>query len=870
MERKLTLVCASAGFGKTTLVSEWVKSCGRPAAWLSLDEGDHDFTRFMTHVAAALQNIDQSTGKEVLGLLSASPPLPPELILTTLLNDLSALAYNCILVLDDYHVVHASPIDEAISFLLEHLPPQIHLVLITREYPQLSLGRARAGGHLSELRDADLRFSSGEAADFLNQSMGLSLSADEINALESRTEGWIAGLQLAALSMQGNEDIPGFIRSFTGDNRYIIDYLAEEVLQRQPEPVRDFLLQTSILDRLYGPLCDAVTGGKDGSAQLESLERNNFFVVPLDESRKWYRYHHLFAGVLYSHLRIYQPERIAELHRRASVWYEQQGAVADSVRHALNAEDFTRAAELIERSWPELRRTRQETAALGWLKTLPEEIFRCRPVLSVVFAWALLASGELEAVEHRLSSAELWLDTSPGKSAVTESMTVVNQEEFRRLQGTIAGYRSASAQAAGDIAAAIYYAHRVLEWVPDDDYLRRGAASALLGLAAWSSGDLIRAYQMFYDGMANVERAGNISDAVGGTIALADISIAQGRLAQAARVYERGLQIAANHGHNKQVLRGTADIYVGLSELCCERNELDAAIQHLLTSKESGESSGFPQNHYRWKAAMAGIKQAQGDLSEALVLLDEAEKLYTADFFPDVRPLTAQKIRVQLAQGRLVEGLDWIRDRGLTAGDDLSYIREFEHITLARILLAQYKLSRQEEIMFSASDLLNRLLREAEQGGRNRSRIEILMLQAVAEQTQGNIQGALITLEAALKLAEPEGYVRIFLNEGDPVLSLLHAASDEGITLDYVHRLLAFSGKSAICTAGYGRMSEPLSEREYEVLRLLSTEMSGPDIARTLYVSLNTLRTHTKNIYAKLGVNNRRTALRRANELGLL
>ena len=398
LDRKLTLISAPAGFGKTTLVSEWVAGSERPAAWLSLDEGDNDPTRFLTYLVAALQTIAPDIGEGVLSVLQSPQPPPTESILTALLNEITAVPDDFVLVLDDYHVIDARPVDAALTFLLEHLPPQMHLVITTREDPQLPLARLRARGQLTELRAADLRFTPSEAAAFLNEVMGLNLSAEDIAALETRTEGWIAGLQLAALSMRGREDVPGFIRAFAGDNRYIVDYLVEEVLQRQPERVRSFLLQTSILDRLSGPLCDAVTGQEEGNALLEALERGNFFVVPLDDRRHWYRYHHLFADVLHAHLMAEQPDQVPTLHRRASEWYEQHGSAADAIRHALAAEDFERAADLVELAVPAMRRSRQEATLLGWLKALPDELIQCRPVLSVAYAGTLLQAASSRAL----------------------------------------------------------------------------------------------------------------------------------------------------------------------------------------------------------------------------------------------------------------------------------------------------------------------------------------------------------------------------------------------------------------------------------------------------------------------------------------
>ncbi len=871
LDRKLTLISASAGFGKTTLVSQWVAACDRPVAWLSLDEGDDDSIRFLTHFIAALQTIVENIGEGVFSSLKSSQPPSTESVLTALLNEISALPYKFVLVLDDYHVIDSKRIDDALTFLLKHLPPQMHLVIATRENPQFPLGQLRARDHLAELRATDLRFTPGEAATFLNQLLGLGLSTDEITVLETRTEGWIAGLQLAALSMQGRKDIPSFIREVAGDNRYILDYLVEEVLQRQPDHVRSFLLQTSILDRLHGRLCDAVTGQEDGNARLEALERGNFFLVPLDDRRHWYRYHHLFTDVLFAHLKEDEPDQVATLHRRASNWYEQHGSAVDAIRHALAAEDFARAANLIERVCPAMARSGQQAVLLGWVKVLPNELCNCRPVLSVWYAGALLAAGKLDVVEDQLRSAEKWLETSADmharQEALPDKMVVVDEEEFCRLPSSIAVYRAALALVRGDVPATVKYARRVLDLVSEDDHLRRGAAAALLGLASWRSGDLEEAHRMFADGIASVKLAGAISDAINGAIALADIRIAQGRLREAMHTYELGLQLATEQGEPE--LRGTADIYVGMSELHSEHNDLQTATHYLKKSKEQGEHTGFPQNRYRFRVAMARILEAQGDLDGTLGLLHEAEQLYVSDFFLNVRPIAALKTRVWVAQGKLGEALDWAREQDLSAQDELCYLREFEHITLTRVLLARYKRDRTDRTMLEAMRLLERLDQAAEEGGRTGSLIEILVVQALAHHMQGDIPAALVPLERALTLAEPEGYVRIFVDEGRPMAVLLKAALKQGIAKNYVRPLLTAFGQTEDKTTAKKVMSETLSERELEVLRLLRTDLSGPEIARELIVSLNTLRTHTKNIYAKLEVNNRRTAVRRAEELDL-
>jgi len=827
---------------------------------------------------------------------------PTESILTALLNEITTVPENFILVLDDYHLLDSKAVDEALTFLLEHLPRQIRLVITTREDPNLPLARLRARNQLIELRAADLRFTPSEAAEFLDQVMGLKLSTEDIAALEDRTEGWIAGLQLAALSMQGHQDMHGFIQAFAGDHRYIVDYLVEEVLQRQPEPIRNFLLQTSILDRLNGPLCDAVVGQENSNVRLETLQRGNFFLIPLDDKRHWYRYHHLFADVLRMHLMAEQPDQVPALHRRASEWYEQKGSAADAIRHALAARDFERAADLIELAAPAMHKIRQEATVLGWMKALPEELFRDRPVLSIQYVGTVMSNGGIEGVEARLRDAERWLEVIADEGERPKEMLVRNEEEFRRLPGLIAIHRAGMALALGNLPEVMTYGRRVLEIAPEDDYFLRGAAAALIGLAFWTGGDLEAAHRSFAEGMAHLQMAGNISDAVGGVLALADIRLAQGRLHDAMRTYERALQLARENGTlslppraRGTGVRGTADMYVGMSELEREYNDLHAATQHLLRSQEQGEHTGFPQNPYRWRVAMARIREAQGDLDGALDLLDEAEPLYVSDFFPNVRPIAALKARVWVAQGTIGsanrdKALDWAREHGLSPEDELSYLREFEHITLARILLAQYKSDRKDSSLREAIGLLERLLQAAQEGGRMGSVIEILVLQALAQQALGDIPAALLPLGQALTLAEPEGYVRMFLDEGEPMRlliedlrwkivdgSLAASGSQPMELLPYIDRLLqSFSTGQPAIPALENRNStienipEPLSQRELDVLRLFKTELSGPEIARELVIGLSTVRTHTKSIYSKLNVNSRRAAVKRAEELHLI
>ena len=553
LHRGLTLISAPAGFGKSTLAGEWISGCGRPSAWLSLDEGDGDLMRFLTYLVAALRTMRADFGPGISTVLESARQLPAETVLTTLLNDINAVPDDFILVLDDYHAVDAEPVDAALGFILEHLPPRMQLVLATREDPNLPLAKWRARGQLTELRAADLRFTASEAADFLNGSMGLDLSAEDVAALENRTEGWIAGLQLAALSMRGRPDVSGFVRAFSGSHRFVLDYLVEEVLKRQPDRVRDFLLQTSLLDGLCGPLCDAVTGREDGGETLEALERGNLFVVPLDDERRWYRYHHLFADVLKARLMEEPRYRVPDLHGRASGWYEKNGLPSSAVTHALAAGDFERAAGLIELAGPAMEGSPQAAAWLGWVRALPDELVRARPVLSALYAYGLLTAGEMEAAAARLEDAERWL-VNP-----SDGMVVADEGQFRLLPSTIAVARTYLAQALGDVSGTERYARLALDLLPEADQARREQAAGLLGLACWASGDLEAAGRAFNEYTSKLCAARNVPDAACTAFVLADIRMAQGRLREAESGLEQTLRFAMDQG--KPLPPDAADLY---------------------------------------------------------------------------------------------------------------------------------------------------------------------------------------------------------------------------------------------------------------------------------------------------------------------
>jgi LuxR family transcriptional regulator, maltose regulon positive regulatory protein len=885
---RLTLVSAPAGFGKTTLLSDWLADLDQRqrhtrVGWLSVDDGDNDLTRFVAHLVAALQRAEVDVDASFLDSLTTAPAAAA---LTPLVNDLARagdqeLGKQWIVVLDDYHTIGASEVHEAVTFLLDHLPDHLHVVMATRSDPPLPLARLRSRGQLTELRAAELRFTPAEAREFLNRVMGLELTAADVDKLEDRTEGWIAGLQLAALSLRGvadHDEVAGFIAAFTGSNRFVIDYLADEVLARQPPQVRDFLLRTSILDRLHGPLCDAVTGGTGGTSgigatrTLADLERGNLFVVPLDTERSWYRYHHLFADVLHARLLAEHPEDVPDLHKRASAWFAAHGMVEDAVRHALAAEDFDRAAYLMEEALPEVRRARHDGLLLTWIRSLPEPVVRRSPVLSIVSGWSLLMSGDLDAVESRLDDAEAAL--AAGARDPDLAAAWADTEDLRTAPATIPVYRASLAQARGDVGGTVRHARHALDLAGPEDHFVRGAASGFLGLAAWASGNLAEARATFSDAVRSLHAAGNYVDELDSTIVLADMWIASGRPGRARRLYEQALQTATEDG--APYPRATADLHVGLAELDRELGDLTSAEKHLELARVLGERASITENRYRWYVVMAQVRAAAGDYDTATQLLDQAEALYRHGFYPDVRPIAALKARIQIAAGELSSAGGWAEDRAVSVDDQPDYLREYELLTLARLLLARQPASQQDDAVLG---LLDRLHGAAAETGRDGSVREIRMLQALAYHARGDLPRALAAMRRSLvDTPEPDSYVRLYLDEGAPMLALLHdAARAPDPAVQAQARRLLEGAVPSVEAPLVQALAEPqhtpggtLSDRELQVLRLLDSELTGPEIARELYVTLNTLRTHTKRIFTKLDVTTRAAAVRRAHERGLL
>ena len=882
LHRKLTLISAPAGFGKTTLVSDWLHQSKVPTVWLSLDKGDNDHTRFLVYLVSALQTIAPHVGEGVLAALHSAPPPPTESILTALLNDITTIPEEFVIVLDDYHAIDAKSVHEALTFLLDYLPAQMHLILTTREDPSLPIARYRVRGQLTELRATDLRFTPVEATEFFNQAMGLDLSTEEIAALETRTEGWIAGLQMAALALQGTlsrhgrADTSTFIQAFTGSHRFVLDYLVEEVLERQPTSIRNFLQETSILDRLSGSLCDAVTGQQDGGGMLNALDRGNLFVVPLDDQRQWYRYHHLFANALQARLMDEQPKLVPTLHQRACTWYAQNDFPSDAIHHAFASGDFEQAASLVELAWPAIFNGFHPATWLGWVQALPDVLVRTRPVLSVGYAWTLLDGGEIEGVESRLNDAQRWVDTHTRPDAHAPEldiaeMVVVNEEEFRTLPATIASGYAYLARARGDLHATVKHARRALDLLPEEDHYWRGIAAMFLGQAYRSSGELEAAYQVVADSVASLQRADHIHFQIVGFVTLADIRMTQGRLREAAHTYEQALQLAKEQG--EPMLQETVNHYVGLGELHREWNDLKAATRHLQQGQVLAEQAMLSGSEVHLLVARARIKQSEGDFDGALDLLHAAERQHTRGPVPDLRPLGAYKAQLWLRQGRLTKALEWVGEQSISADDDLSYLHEFEHITLARVLLAEVQHEQGERTIHAAMGLLDRLLHAAQAGGRTGSAIEILVLQALAHQTQGAMAPALGALNRALELGKPEQYRRIFVDEGQPIQTLLSESLAHGADPDYVTQLLTALqqelGNEKSPPDPNQLLIEPLSPRELEVLDLLVAGQTNQAIADALVIALSTVKKHVNNIFGKLGVASRTQAVSRARDLKL-
>jgi LuxR family maltose regulon positive regulatory protein len=862
LSRKLTLVSSPAGFGKTTLLSEWIHKCGQPVAWITLDQGDNDPSRFLKYfITAALQKNEAEIGEEIFSALQSSQPPKSDILLTGLLNEITEMTQPIVIVLDDYHVITEPTIQEMLTFILENQPPQMHLVISSRADPPWPLARLRVHGELAEIRTRDLRFTIDEAATFLNNVMGLKLSPQEVASLEGLTEGWIAGLQMAALSMRGRKDVSGFIASFSGTHRFILDYLVEEVLDQQSLTIQDFLLKTSILESLSGPLCDAVADREDSQIILTQLEQANLFLIPLDDERCWYRYHHLFADLLRIRLEHTQPEHTPTLHRRASEWFEQNGLIAEAVNHSLVANDFERVVRLFAGNTLAMIYHGESRTLVSWLEALPDEVVRSQPWFSIAHAWTLAYAGEFDAIETLLKETE--------KVLVGFDELVLSEVEYQRIVGHIAIIRSYIAARRGDSSRAAKQACKALQHLPADNLMERGYILTLLGAVLRTSGDFNAATEASTKAIAISQATG---DSQLSAVVLCDqaaLHYSQGQLHKAAAICRDAEQISDKYaGQSGRPLPVMGYAYIRLSAVLREWNELETATGYaregLELCKQWGQADFLVYSYIE----VAKVLQAIGDMDGALDAIQTGKRIASnVSPWPGFHVAT-QQARLWLVQGKLEDVTRWVQVSGLRNDDSLSFQYLFRYIVLARVLIAQ-------GVFDEAAGLLSRLLEVAETARAMGCMIEILILQALALQAQGKIDHALTSLERALVFAEPEGYVRTFIDEGSSMGKLLQQTTAPGVAVGYVGKLLTALKKETKSKRQLGEgfsasIVEPLSERELEVLRLLKTHLSSTGIAEELTISANTVRTHIKNIYSKLNVHNRQDALQRAQELELI
>ena len=858
-ERKLTLISAPAGFGKTTLLVDWICRYKIPAAWFSVDKADNDPLHFLSYIILGLQSLEEDTGEAALKMLQSHQPPPIEAILINLLNEVGRDLKEFALVLDDYHLVDARPIHDMIAFLIENLPEQMHLIIATRSDPPLSLARVRSQNLMTELRAADLSFSADETARLFSESLNVQLSTTDIQLLATRTEGWAAGLQLAALSLQGRKDLSGFIKGFKGDNRYIADYLTEEVLNRQPEHLRDFLLLTSILGRLCGPLCDAVTEQENGRQVLNDLEKANLFVIPLDDERRWYRYHHLFADLLAQRLRTQQGDLVNDLHGRASRWFAQNDLKNEAVDHALVAQDYARAVQLIEEiaatDWDRAR----ESRLLQWFKKLPDECIDANPNLCIFYARELFKSGYMEETEKKLQAAEQMLETT--------SISRLNKEG---LQGRIAVIRAYMTTRTGDLAGTIDFSTQALKLLPQGDLNWRSVAATLLGMG-YGSNRLVESQQAFEEAMKISKSAGNMYYHIFAGSCLGSGMVQRGQLKEAKDFCRQMLNLAIENGIEQTGIGGS--LYGNLGMILCEWGDFDEGIHLINKGIELSEVGRDPVMVAVCQISLLRAFMYQMDLAGVVKLIEDINVRAGNFVLPSwvTNLISALNVFFWLGSGNLNTALQWAQERGLHSDDKLDGLHEVEYLALSHILISQNKLDEAEQ-------LLQRLIENAKTNERVYMMIEMRLMKILIFTLKADNSAALAELKLALALAESGGFIMIFVSKGPHVAKLLqeilavkkrdHDASKAGFSWAYAQKIE--SAFKAGMPPKMDDLMDPISDRELEVLRLIAAGLSNKEIADKLFISLNTVKTHTKNINSKLDVNSRTRAVARAKELGLI
>lgn len=883
--QKLTLLSAPAGFGKTSLVGEWINQSERPVAWVSLDAGDNDPARFWSYFIAALQTLQNDLGNDALAMLQSPEPAPLTVSLTHLINDIAAFPGSFSLVLDDYQAIHARPIHESLFFFIEHMPAQMHMVILSRSDPTLPLARLRARNQLHEIHSDILQFTMEEAREFLKRVMKLDLSADDIAALETRTEGWIAGLQLAALSMQGRADVTGFIHTFSGNHHYIVSYLVEEVFAQRPKGTLDFLLRTSILDRLCAPLCDAILEKRNSLASLDALERANLFLLPLDDQHQWFRYHQLFADILRARLQKTQPGLIPELHRRAAEWFESSNLMEEAIKHALAAQDFPLAGRIVEKVAPRTIVSGQIRTVLDWLESLPDEMMNSSPNLCLIHSAALMFTNQLDAAEARLQVGERYLQSLQGEETIQQ----------RAIRGKLEIMRANLARLYGDLETCIYHANRALDVLPRSEKYWRASPLVHSASAYLLDGEVgpgreeqaVAAYLAARD-------SGNLFTLLRSITNLARLRAIQGRLHKATLTYREVLEEAPG---GLQRLIGSAAYhfgfayYFGQGSLFYEWNDLKAAEEHLLhgvnlvretlTADADVITLGY--------SCLARLRQARGDEAGARAVLEDFSRVVQGQrLLPGlVRGRNAEEARIRLMQGDLAAASFWAETSGPSVKDEtLPYPKEAEYLLLARIIIARNQDNPDGSSLQGVLVLLARLLQVAETGNRMGSMVEILSLRALALYALGDFGEAREAISRALRLAGIEGFLRVFLDQGETMHRLLLEVSAgleppqaKEYPLDEIATVLAaFSGEQRSHgriprterSIEYPESAKIFTRRELEVLQLIAEGASNQDIAARLVIAGPTVKRHISNIFDKLGVGSRTQAIAQARNLGLL
>ncbi len=859
---KLTLVSAPPGFGKTTLVSSWLQQCERPSTWLSLDKDDNEPTRFLTYLMAALQKIDEGVGKTAVSHLQSPQPPPPETLLALVINDLAALAESVLLVLEDYHVIHNLDIHKALAFMLGNLPPQLHLVVTSREDPPLPLYRLRSSGHMTGIYAHDLRFSSDEAAAFLQQTMKVVLVPEDVAALAQRAEGWVAGLQLAALSLQGLPNAHQFVTDFAGDDRYIADYLLNEVLGRQPTHIQEFLLQTAVFERFCPSLCDAILESPPNHAQaiLTYLDEANLFIIPLDNKREWYRYHHLFSDFLRLRVRNDLPDKIAVLHQRAAAWYEENGLLAEAIENALSGQDFQRAGRLIEKNGlVTIFGHAQWNKFLGWLESMPAEMIQARPQLNLQFAWALFSTGR-------------WLETEPYLQGVESAFNEGKESsDHKWMLGEVATIRALVFYETGQLSRSKEMAAVALEWLPETNKTIRSVAILARGMAhMWGDDDIQTKRQHLQQAINEAQVAGNATVGLFALGCLTMLYVRVGRLHQAAKYYEKARTLGTVEG---KLLLGPAGVAcVQMGEALREWNQLEAAEEVLLAGvKLCQQQLGMPVWIIEGHVNLARIKLVNGNEQQAEKLMQQAEVLLTE--LPRhgetvqhlIAAIQVYRLKCWLVQGRLTVVMQWLVDKGFSLETAVSPQNATFHLLLARTLFEQVQIEQ-------AQKQLHRLISIAAETESIQWSAEFSMLQALCFQAQGAREQAVEMLSRSLSLSEPEGYVRLFVDFGEPMARLLQTGVNHNIASPYAKKLLsAFDDLPSSPPPDLSDvLVESLNDRERQTLKLIAAGLTNREIAEELYLSVNTIKVYASRIYGKLSVNGRAEAINTAHELGLL